>query len=80
LALYQAGRGDGDAELHRVAIGHEHECGVSWLTGDGDDGEAAAEERMGRVSYFDLLGRELGRVVDGGIKAWLRLTRFRTIV
>ena len=29
---------------------------------------------MGRVGYLDLLGRGLGRVVDGGIKARLRST------
>jgi hypothetical protein len=50
------------------------------LTGDGDDGEAASEERMGRVGYLDLLGRGLGRVVDGGIKARLRLIRSTTAI
>jgi hypothetical protein len=78
LARRQAGRGDGDAEPHRVAIGHEHERGAARLTGDGDDGEAAPEEGMGRVGYLDLLGRELGRVVDGGIKAGLRSTTSTT--
>jgi hypothetical protein len=50
------------------------------LTGDGDDGEAASEEGMGRVGYLDLLGRELRRVVDGGIKARLRSTRSTTAI
>jgi hypothetical protein len=50
------------------------------LTGDGDDGEAASEEGMSRVGYLDLLGRELGRVVDAGIKARLRSTRSTTAI
>jgi hypothetical protein len=50
------------------------------LTGDGDEGEAASEEGMGRVGYLDLLGRGLGRVVDGGIKARLRSIRSTTAI
>jgi hypothetical protein len=72
MARRQAGRGDGDAKPHRVAIGYEDERGVARLTADRDDGEAASEERMCRVGYLDLLGREFRRVVDGGIKARLR--------
>ena len=47
--------GDGDAEPHRVAIGDEHERGATRLSADREDGESAAEERMGRVGYLDLV-------------------------
>jgi hypothetical protein len=50
------------------------------LTGDRDDGEAASEEGMGRVGYLDLLGRGLGRVVEGGIMEGSRSTRSTTAI
>src|SRR4051795_3935334 len=78
LARCQAGRGDGDAEPHRVAVGHEHEGGAARISGDREDGEAASEEGMGRVGYLDLLGRSLGRVVERGIMEGIRSTRSRT--
>jgi hypothetical protein len=57
LALRQAGRSDGDAEPHAVAIGDEDDGLVAGLPADREDGEAATEEGMGRVGYLDLLGR-----------------------
>jgi hypothetical protein len=57
LALRQAGRDDGDAKPHAVAIGDEHDGLIAGLPADREDGEAATEEGMGRVGYLDLLGR-----------------------
>jgi hypothetical protein len=73
LARCQAGRGDRDAEPHRVAIGDEHDRGVAGLSTDREDGEAAPEEGMGRVGYLDLVRGRLRRVVERGIMAGFRL-------
>jgi hypothetical protein len=64
----QTGRGDGDAESHRLAIGDEHDRGAARLTADREDGEAAPEEGMSRVGYLDLLRERFRWVVDRGIK------------
>ena len=75
MARCQIGRGDGDAEPDRVAIGHEDEGGATGISGDREDGEAASEERVGRVGYLDLFGRGLGRVIEWGIKVRFRWSR-----
>lgn len=80
MALRQAGRSDGDAEPHIVAIGDEHDGVVAGLPADREDGEAATEEGMDRVGYPDLLGRELRWVVERGIMEGSRSTTSTTII
>jgi len=80
LARRQAGRGDGDAEPHRVAIGDEHDCGPTRLTTDREDGESASEEGMGGIRYLDRLRERLRWVVERGIMVGSRSTRSTTAI
>jgi hypothetical protein len=76
LARRQAGRGEGDAQAHRLAIGHEDDRGALGLPTDREDGEAASEEGVGRVGYLDFLRERW--VVERGIMKGFRLIRSTT--
>ena len=65
LAYHRAGRGDGDAELHPVAIGDEYMAGAVGWSGDRDDGKTPAEEGVSRVRHLNLFGKGLRRAWNG---------------
>jgi hypothetical protein len=79
LAYRQTGRGDQDAEPHRVAIGHEHMARAVRWSGDREERETPTEEGMSWVRHLDLFGKGLRRVVERGIMKWSRLTAFLTL-
>ena len=63
----EAGGGDGEAESHEAAVGHED---VAWAlreSTDGKDGEPPPVKRMGRVGYLDLFLTGMWWVLERGI-------------
>jgi hypothetical protein len=75
---HQAGRGNRDAELHRVAIGDEHMAGAVRWSGNREDEEAPTEEGVSGIRHLDLFGWGLRRVVERGIMKASRLTILTT--
>ena len=67
MADSEVGRRHRDAEPHGVAIGNENVARTAGLSRHGNDGEPTSEERVGRIRYFDFLGRCESRVLERGI-------------
>jgi hypothetical protein len=70
---------DGNAKTHEVAIDHDDMAGVLRRMTDRQDLKASAEQRMGWIGYFDLIGRLIRRVLEQGIVLPSRLTTSTTI-
>src|SRR5262249_49103342 len=65
------GHGQWYTQGHRLLIDDVGEARLARGLAQGTNDEAPAEERMGRISDFDLLDI---RVLEVGIKEWLHLT------
>jgi hypothetical protein len=73
----ESGHDPRDPQDHALLIGDEHMVGLRTLGIRGEQEKAAPEERMGRVSDFDLdpfLLCEGGWVIEWGIKVIDRST------
>jgi len=70
----KAGGGDGEAESHEAAVGHEDMTGASRELTDGEDEEPPGVKRMGWVGYLDLFLTGRWRVLERGIMLWDRST------
>lgn len=65
------GRGQRDTQGQRLPIDDKHVARAAGRMADVANGETTAEERMGRIGYFDLGGI---RVLEVGIKVMVLST------
>jgi hypothetical protein len=66
VAGSEVGCRQGNAEPHRVAIGNQNVARAAGLSTKGNDSEPTSEERVGRIGYFDFIGRYESRVLERG--------------